>query len=1028
MRLQLLALTALLTLSAAAQEGRELLLPLPHRGAITTLTFSPDRHHLASGDEHGLVKVWNWPQGTLEATLQPPRGQERSLAWLGWNTSQELMCQGTDNRVRLYQVGTAREITGMELQREDNPCPLGQGRLAVVALGTPPQIRVYHLKDGSRVKEYPVPGLTGTGYVKVMTASPDGTRLAAFLNGPNLLVEWEAESGRLLRTQAVSAGQLPSLLAYSPQGTSLAAADRDLFVWREGALQTVPGQLGIRSLNWADEGRLRYLVCNNGTRLYQVEGGESKLLKEMAQCTGTQSATVDSGESVIGTQQGEILASSTGKEAVIAAESDFANCLAYHPSGQLLTGLQQGDILQWNLPAGRLERRIPLAGPIRALALTRDGKKLAVVTGQDDVVRILDFETGKVAQTIATHGSQRAGQLLQFSGDGRWLAVSEASEEEWHPQVQVYDLKTGKAVGKREFCQRLAFHPKLDRVALLRPEGLFEVDLLSGTEISHPGSDFRDCAYDPQGQLLAVRCQNSGSSSALVRLLPPDPNPEHPRSLPVQGFGPSMDQLSYDDRSQTWWLHGDNGALYRFDPRDRSIQAIPEGSAESQSGAWKVLPNGLLAVRSGRGTLEFWRPGQSHPEGELVMLGSGKEWLVTSQGGYFDGTAAAERQIEWRLDGQRYRVDQFFQQGYRPGLLREFFRGARFNDANCPLARKAAPPALEILSPHSGSQVEGREAEVRIHLTDQGQGFLPPRLYVNGHAMPQTTSRSESQNQYVFPARLTPGLNEIRVTSFDGSGTVESRAQVIRILCKAEARRDPVMHVVAVGVNQPPGCSPLKYAESDARALAEKLRSGLYAQTHIHLLCGPAADKPGLDEIFRQVAAQSEPQDTLVVFLAGHGSAPGGNYRFLLAGQNPESSTLGSPELASYMEGISAQKQFLVLDTCHAAAATPDFASRFAVTQQRIARGSGTFLLAACRPGERAGEMARLQHGLLTHSVLSGLGPTGAARNDLGEITVNALLQFVSADFSQLQRRYPLNQELFQFATGSDFPVVRRVP
>jgi uncharacterized caspase-like protein len=115
----------------------------------------------------------------------------------------------------------------------------------------------------------------------------------------------------------------------------------------------------------------------------------------------------------------------------------------------------------------------------------------------------------------------------------------------------------------------------------------------------------------------------------------------------------------------------------------------------------------------------------------------------------------------------------------------------------------------------------------------------------------------------------------------------------------------------------------------------------------------------------------------------------------------------------------------VVLDTCHSAAASPDLAARFAISQQRLARGSGTFLLAACRSGETAAEVGSLQHGLLTYSLLNGFGKKGAPANAQGQITVNSLIQFVSSDFPEVSRRHEQNQELYQFTQGSDFPLAR---
>ena len=1023
-----------------AEEARRLLLPLPHNSQVQSMAFNRSRDRLATGDKNGLIKIWNWKTRTVEVSLKPNRGDEVAVKWVAWTGDTTVLVMREDNQLRSYDIESASEIKRLDLPGRA-PALVGSRYLAVggeqgewTEKTQVPVIHLHSLEDGKLVRTLTIPDVPGNSFsLRALAGSPDGTRLTYAID-PNRFTELkqrigelDVESGQLIRVQEIP-GYAPDHLRYSPSGKSVAGWGWDLMLWGEGGVKSIKtDRSGLVGVDWASESDLVYVISNGGATLHRLKADGEAVGAGKAVERGAFTAPIlvsPEGIPAFTTYEGDIFNGETGENLFKAPAISRAESLVYHPSGRLIVGMEKGNVLVWDMTTGKYERKFEVPGAIRGVAVTQDGSRLAITTNHDNDVRIYDWKSGKLVKKLATECCQGAGWVLRFSPDGSKLAVLQSKPPGWRDELLLFDVRSGELAWKKENSFKFAFHPRANQWAVVRKDGLAEINLDNGEEVFHKIPYLKACAYDAEGRLHAIRCSRSGGETLLLQMYPKSTG-RLDEGKQIGYSGMSMDQLVWSDRDRSWWMHCDSGALMHMDGSGKEVERLPDRVGGMSTSTWQILPGNLLAVWGREGTIEFWRGGQTTPEGELVVLDQGKNWLVTSANGFFDGTDEAERLIEWQVGKQRFRVDQFFQQGYRPGLLREFYRGAKISKAAGPLSRMAQPPKLEILSPTPGTRFEDREVEVKVRLLDQGNGFSRPKLFVNGHAVAASQTRSEAKDVYIFKTRLQPGVNDLRATGFDHEGLVESRGDRLRITCTAPARRQPVLHVLAVGVNKASAGRALQFAESDARAISSQLKSGLFAQAQVKLLLGSQAEKSSVDEAFRQIEAQAEPQDTVVVFFAGHGVAEQSGYRFLLAGKDVETGSLTSNELATYLETIQAHRQFVILDTCHSAAASPDLVQRFAVSQQRMARGSGTFLLAACRSGETAAEIPSLKHGLLTYSLLSALGK-GAPVNAQGQVTVNSLIQSVSSDFPEVTRRYAQEQELFQFGNGSDFPLLQR--
>jgi len=95
----------------------------------------------------------------------------------------------------------------------------------------------------------------------------------------------------------------------------------------------------------------------------------------------------------------------------------------------------------------------------------------------------------------------------------------------------------------------------------------------------------------------------------------------------------------------------------------------------------------------------------------------------------------------------------------------------------------------------------------------------------------------------------------------------------------------PALHFLAIGVNKyHQEAMNLRFAAPDARAMAELFRRRgpkLYGTVSITELIDSQATRANIEKSLQDIAKTAQPSDTLIVFLAGHGTMVGQRYYFI---------------------------------------------------------------------------------------------------------------------------------------------------
>jgi uncharacterized caspase-like protein len=215
---------------------------------------------------------------------------------------------------------------------------------------------------------------------------------------------------------------------------------------------------------------------------------------------------------------------------------------------------------------------------------------------------------------------------------------------------------------------------------------------------------------------------------------------------------------------------------------------------------------------------------------------------------------------------------------------------------------------------------------------------------------------------------------------------------------------------LVIGIsNYPQPIRPLPAVANDVREIAALFRSdkGMFPAQNVTSLADQEAKHqaimPALEVAFQQV----QPDDSVFVYLAGHGAVLKDEYFFVAHDTDPDRlATSGVPlkRIKDAFDASASQRAFLWLDFCNSggilardlvAADDNEVIDR----TLKVTQGQGKLIMAACTPEQKAYEEG---HGLFTGALLQGL--KGGAAKDR-EVTVNSLFDFIDRQMGSDRQR-----------------------
>ncbi len=540
-------------------------------GWTCAFAFSPDGARVATGCEHGIVRIGMAGTGRKLLELSGPEGPIRSLLY---SSDGKVLAAGDDTRTLwFWDARTGRKLQQWDIQTFTGDIALRRdGKMLAIRTkdGTASLVDVRSGRELRTLRGH-------RKHVTCMAYSPDGQRLAA-AGFEGTLSYWDATTGRELhRFRTYRYRQMNeefiSQVAFSPDGSYLAAGDPDrrLCIWD-----------------------LRYGHAYRRFPKSTVDGGFA--------------FTPDGKFLVSGGTHFRFWDIKRGQESPRTPHNGAIKAVAFLPDGKsLVTGDEFGSVRRWDAQSGRELHRLKKADGRRTttVALSADGRSIASLD-DDGLVRLRDTATG--AEVLRIRDQEGGSLSVAFAPNGKTLALGGRL-------VRILDTATGRII--RQFqplpeskIVDLLFSP--DSKLLVAADGHHAAlwDPVGGVFIRTPlWQHYLAMAFSADGKILAM-----GNDEGVVRLTDvatgrfilkvPDRVTDHDWKNISISFSPDGRTLAVARGAVvTLWSARTGGPLGRLQGHVESVNSLA------------FTPDGkLLATASDDATVLVWDVSRLHSE------------------------------------------------------------------------------------------------------------------------------------------------------------------------------------------------------------------------------------------------------------------------------------------------------------------------------------------------------------------------------------------------------------------------------
>jgi hypothetical protein len=454
------------------------------------------------------------------------------------------------------------------------------------------------------------------------------------------------------------------------------------------------------------------------------------------------------------------------------------------------------------------------------------------------------------------------------------------------------------------------------------------------------------------------------------------------------------------------------------------------------------------------------------------------EWLVITKEGYYNASEKGAQYLSVVVGDRTYGVDRFYDVFYRPDIVAAKLRGEDIGGLvtlTMADAIQSPPPVVEITS--KVSRTDQPKVRISYQVRSTGGGIGEIRLFHNGKLIQSdgyykeiARSTSNQMQLAAFNSRaiyedmrgiaavkekqesaptaskfkgeffedsweveVIPGENEVSVAAFNRSNTVQSYLKTVSFHSNLKPE-DPHLHILAIGIDQYEDSKVnLKYAVKDARDIEEKLKTQaatLFNPGHIHyeILTDREATKANITGKIDALSKTMKPQDSFILFVAGHGVLLQNQYYLLThdyGGVVSESCVISSNEIVDMSKKMKPLSQLFIFDTCHAGGVDTIISGLYDARMSVLAKKMGLHIYASASARQAAMDGYK-GNGLFTYTLLDGLNNNRQAdKNKDGKVSIVGLGEYSKKMTSSISKQIGHEQTPLIINFGKDSPIYR---